>query len=606
MKARAVASEHVLTPAVRFPRGRAGDALLALLASLLALAVAALKGFPTLTDLGGDNDSLLRLVEVRDLLAGQGWFDLHQYRMGVEGGFVMHWSRLVDAPIAAIVLVAEAVIGNRALSEAVASVLWPLLLYGLTVFVLIRTARRCGGESAVLPALVIGGAALYFLGLFQPATLDHHNIQLLLTAASVHFLIIARDRRPAALLSGTCAALTLAIGMETAPYVAVIGLLAAGLFAVHGQREAAVARGFGLGFAGVSALVFAATVPASAWGEAHCDAFSTVQFVIAALAGFGLAAIASGTAASRTFPRRILSLGLLGFLVAAVFLIAFPQCLASPYAALDPRLKHIWLDNISETKSLPSLLGSDLYTVIGRYVTPLLALWLMGRRLRKGDWRRQDSIVGAVLAMSFLVSAWQVRGSTFSIAFAIIPLAAWVGTWRERAQQNPSARASLKMVGAWLVAHNLSWIGIAATAAVLLDGDKPPEITASCEPQSAFAALAGQPSTTVLSIADMGAPILAYTGHRALAGLYHRNIEGNLVAFDAFTGSAEEAKRLMARHHVGLVALCRGSGETGLLTKEGPAGFLSQLTSGKVPGWLEPISGTHGEAVEIYRVKTPG
>ena len=149
MKARAVASEHVLTPAVRFPRGRAGDALLALLTSLLALAVAALKGFPTLTDLGGDNDSLLRLVEVRDLLAGQGWFDLHQYRMGVEGGFVMHWSRLVDAPIAAIVLAAEAVTGNRALSEAVASVLWPLLLYGLTVFVLIRLISI---PDAVLPA----------------------------------------------------------------------------------------------------------------------------------------------------------------------------------------------------------------------------------------------------------------------------------------------------------------------------------------------------------------------------------------------------------------------------------------------------------------------
>ena len=49
----------------------------------------------------GDNDSLLRLVEIRDLLGGQGWFDLHQYRMGPPGGFVMHWSRLVDAPIAA-------------------------------------------------------------------------------------------------------------------------------------------------------------------------------------------------------------------------------------------------------------------------------------------------------------------------------------------------------------------------------------------------------------------------------------------------------------------------------------------------------------------------
>ena len=62
----------------------------------------------------GDNDSLLRLVQIRDLIGGQGWFDLHQYRMGPDGGFVMHWSRLVDAPIAAIMLAVAAVTGSMA------------------------------------------------------------------------------------------------------------------------------------------------------------------------------------------------------------------------------------------------------------------------------------------------------------------------------------------------------------------------------------------------------------------------------------------------------------------------------------------------------------
>src|SRR5689334_801391 len=60
------------------------DLVLALLAALLGFAFNAWAGFGQLTDAGGDNDNLLRLVEVRDLLAGQGWFDLHQYRMGLE------------------------------------------------------------------------------------------------------------------------------------------------------------------------------------------------------------------------------------------------------------------------------------------------------------------------------------------------------------------------------------------------------------------------------------------------------------------------------------------------------------------------------------------
>ena len=49
-------------------------------------------------------DDALRMVQVRDLLAGQGWYDLHQYRMTPPDGTLMHWSRLVDVPIAALVL----------------------------------------------------------------------------------------------------------------------------------------------------------------------------------------------------------------------------------------------------------------------------------------------------------------------------------------------------------------------------------------------------------------------------------------------------------------------------------------------------------------------
>jgi len=95
---------------------RRNDLALVLVATLVMVAVSALSGFRDLTDAGGDNDNLLRLVEVRDMLAGQGWFDLHQYWMGLEGGFIMHWSRLVDAPLAAIVLVASALTVSMARS----------------------------------------------------------------------------------------------------------------------------------------------------------------------------------------------------------------------------------------------------------------------------------------------------------------------------------------------------------------------------------------------------------------------------------------------------------------------------------------------------------
>lgn len=45
-----------------------------------------------------DTDDAMRLVQIRDLLAGQGWFDMSQHRLMPPNGAGMHWSRLVDAP----------------------------------------------------------------------------------------------------------------------------------------------------------------------------------------------------------------------------------------------------------------------------------------------------------------------------------------------------------------------------------------------------------------------------------------------------------------------------------------------------------------------------
>jgi hypothetical protein len=587
---------------------RKHDLILAFAAVLVVVAGNAATGF---TSLGGtdDNDSLLRLVEVRDWLSGQNWFDLHQYRMGPDGGFVMHWSRLVDAPLAAIILAVSALTGSMTIAETTVRIIWPALMFGLTVFFTLRAARRFGGDSAVLPALITCATALYFLGIYDPGALDHHNIQLTLTMASVSFLLAAPQQRAAAAFAGICAALTLAIGMETAPYVGVIGLCVAGLFLFGDNGERFVARDYGLGFAGTSALAFILTVAPSEWAYAQCDAFSTFQFVLAGLAGVGLAAIACADLVHRTRARRLAALVLLGAGLAVVALIWFPECLAAPYAALDPRLRTLWLDHVSEAQSLFMLIADRDPSLLARYATPMVALAVMALRLRHGAWRRQDSVVGTLLAAAFVVSVWQVRGSTFSIVFAVIPLSGWIGKWRERAETTPTPAASLKMIAVWLVSLNTTWAGTAAAATQAIENGRETagaSEASACDRAADFASLAGLPDTTVLATSNFGAPILAYSGHRALAGPYHRNIAGNLLVLDTFTSSTDEAKRVIESHHIGIVALCPGSGENRLLVDAAPDGFLAQLTRGTVPAWLEPVAETRGKPLELYRVKQGG
>jgi hypothetical protein len=585
---------------------------MALAATLVALACSAASGLKSLWQAGGDNDSLLRLVEVRDLLSGQGWFDLHQYRMGPDGGFVMHWSRLIDAPIAGIVLFVEALGGGPATAELAAKLVWPAFLFCVAAYFLVRAARRYGGASATVPATVLGAAALYFVGVFRPGALDHHNAQIALTVAGLALLLAAPGRRRVAFAAGAAIALSLAVGMESAPYVAAIGIGVAALFAFVGEAERPVACGFGLGFAVVSGAVFFATVSPSAWGVPACDAFSVVQFALAGLGGFGLAAIASLDAANRTRTRRIAALALLGLLVAAVTVRFFPHCLAAPYADVDPRLKSMWLDQVDEAQSLAQLLRNSRDTVVARYVTPLLALGLLCLRLVRSGWRREDWLVFVALFAAFLVSAWQVRGTTFSITFATIPLAAWVGGWRESAGAGGSTAAQLRMALVWVVSLNASWMGMATAATMAsntmagMGGASAAADTAEagdhCDAADAYAGLASLPGATVLAVSNLGSPILAYTPHRVLAGPYHRNVAGNLAVLDAFTGPIGAAEQMVRDRHVGLVAICRDDAEQDMLSQMAPAGLLAALVRGEVPGWLEPVD-AGGPSLRLYRVR---
>jgi hypothetical protein len=97
-----------------FPPNRAKSAasLPIMIAVLWAAALIGL-GAPSIKTGAFDamsTDDAMRLVEVRDLIAGQGWFDLVEHRLDPPG-IAMHWSRLIDAPLAGLILVLRPLAG---------------------------------------------------------------------------------------------------------------------------------------------------------------------------------------------------------------------------------------------------------------------------------------------------------------------------------------------------------------------------------------------------------------------------------------------------------------------------------------------------------------
>src|SRR5258708_5838822 len=98
-------------------------------------------------------DDAMRLVEVRDLLAGQGWFDLTQYRLNPPDGVVMHWSRLIDLPLAMLIRAGETVLPS-AIAERVAATIWPAALLLIFLAGVARLAHELARVAAARLALI--------------------------------------------------------------------------------------------------------------------------------------------------------------------------------------------------------------------------------------------------------------------------------------------------------------------------------------------------------------------------------------------------------------------------------------------------------------------
>src|SRR5260370_6720866 len=140
-------------------------------------------------------DDAMRLVEVRDLIAGQAWFDLAQHRLDPPG-VSMHWSRVIDAPLAALILLLRPLAGAAA-AEAVTLTLWPALLFGAALLLVAAIARRMSVGSnqptVQLAAVLLAALSPPWLIPFRARALAHHNAPVMMLVA-VAFLLWTFER----------------------------------------------------------------------------------------------------------------------------------------------------------------------------------------------------------------------------------------------------------------------------------------------------------------------------------------------------------------------------------------------------------------------------
>ena len=99
-------------------------ALLAVFVAVVASAVSYADNMRWMRAALGDTDDATRLVMVRELLAGRGWWDQHWLRLQPPVGVYMHWSRLLDGGLAGLTLLFRLVL-SPADAEYATRIVWP-------------------------------------------------------------------------------------------------------------------------------------------------------------------------------------------------------------------------------------------------------------------------------------------------------------------------------------------------------------------------------------------------------------------------------------------------------------------------------------------------
>ena len=550
------------------------------------LAIGALLGWPEPTP-----DDWMRLLEVRDLMGGQSWWDVTQYRADPPEGFAMHWSRLVDLPLT----LAVAVFG-----EFWGMALVPLLWLLPALFALRGIMLRLGfSDLAYAIGLVLLPLMPLLPGVFAPLAIDHHGPQAALALATAALMLSERAR--GAVGAGFFAAAWLAVSLEGLPLVAVI----AGLYGVrYLGAEQRLLPWFLLSLTGFALAFVLVTRPNAELFGPWCDILRPGH-----IAAFGVATLVAGIVPFLPFQHHVA--GRLAALV-AVPLAAVPMallmlgpCFANPMSQLDPVLAQWWHGYIVEGLPFWEQPVSVAVMAIWLLVPIVGGYWLAGR----GGGFAEDAGIGWLLLFLLALAAWGysllvmregVIAQLLAIPFAAVLLALLLPGARGIASTVPRLAATLGCVflaTPVFVSAMAKPLDPLLPTATMARGAAAPLADRPCD----YARLARLEPGLVMTTMDAGPQILATTPHTIVAASYHRNQAPMRDTILAYSGSAEEAETILRDYAPAYLLACEADSDFALYRTADPDAFANLLVDGRAPEWLEPVPGFAEGPLRVYR-----
>lgn len=530
-----------------------------------------------------DADDTLRLVQLRDLVAGQGWLDLHQYRIDPPRGVLMHWSRLVDLPLWLVYSALAPLLGGG-LAERVTLVVVPLLTLGVALLLVGRLAWRMLSEEAVFFACLVFVLSSAVAGQLQPLRIDHHGWQIVCLLAALNGLA-ARSERTGGRVAGIALGLGMTISLELLPVAALFGAMLAWRW-LRDSKASALCLHFIRSLALTGVLAFVAT-RGTADLVSHCDTLSPAYLVALGVAALGLTLLSCAP----PLPRLALALGMAASAAAALgtMLAIAPQCSAGPFVTLDPLVQHYWYANVRE--GMP-IWRQDGAVMLKLMVPPLAGLWAgVMLWLRSAGWLRRFWGEYVLIAIGTLLLAVVVsRSAAFAAALGAVPLGWMLREWRRRmlTARRRGRRVTLVAASALVIMPDLPL----AAARLFTPAQAAPQQSVQfiCDIPVAAPALHGLAPATIFAPIDNGPMLLLHTKHSVVATAHHRAASALKDTIAAFLADPAQAEAIVRRHGARYVAVCPGLAEAEIYRQAAPNGLMAQLSKGQAPAWLRPVA----------------
>lgn len=575
------------------PSGRAEFWLPALpgLAVALLWIAAAVTAFPQfLEGQLGDPDSYTVIVRLRWFLdqgsLAHGFFP----RDNAPDGMVLHWTMAFDLILLALAAPLAGFFGWAKALGLLAPAIGPICVLLLVIVASWAVAPILGRAGRAASGVLAATAPLVFnYGMLGNAS--HHLAIVVAWATFIGFAIriAAGSTRPAhGVAAGFFAALALWLNVECIVGVAAGAALTMLAWVRDGLAHRRANLAFASTFAATATLAHLLDPPHGGLLAVEIDRLSIVYVAFALLLLLCWIAVGRAPQEPQAWRVRLLVAGAGAAAAALCLALLFPQLLAPQRDLFGSIVYQAYWKDVGELLPAHRVPRGAILWLASPALALLVAIVLA---VTGGDPRRRQgwALYAALLALTVAPALLHVRFSIYPQIAALPALGLLVERAGLLARSLPGFGAALGQILATVAL--VVFPGFMAAALGPAETVATTESTAGCGIRPVAAALndagfMGGRDLILLTHPNKAPELLYWTGHRVVAGPYHRNTAGLTDAIRVMAGDDEaQSRAILGRRGVRYLLVCAAEATGGRGDAEA---FFDRLRRGDAPTWLQP------------------